>query len=795
MELEAVFRQELEAAGLRPPEIIADGQLHRCPVEGKAGAKDGAYTFYPDNPPAGWFMNWRTGAEGTWTAGNGHKLSEAQRQAWEASRQRREEQQRAAWTEAANGAQAALAKAQPCTGHAYLKAKGVKPCSALKMDQAGRLLVPVLGVDGKAQSLQSITPSGDKLFHAGGRMAGGYFAIKGGAGPLVVCEGLATGLSLHEATGQTVLVAFNAGNLEAVARMAREKYPERAIILAGDDDRATPGNPGATKARTAALAVGGKLALPVFQGDRTGLTDFNDLHQAEGLEAVKRQVGEAVKPEPPESAPAQADLPDPVPFNAHQPAPLPVEALPTWAAGFIAHAAEHHQVAPDMVLANVLGVVATACARKLRVEVRPGYQEPVNLYLLCPALPGERKSATQALAVGPLLDWEREKAQAMAGEIREAASRRKSEEAVINGLRSKLGKAKAEDRPALMQEVTSLELTLTEVPRAPRLLADDLTPEAAAALMSEQCERLGIISAEGGLFDTLAGRYSSGVPNLDLFLKAHSGDSVRVDRRHAPPVLMQSPALTLCLSTQPEVMTGLADKPGFRGRGLLARFAFVLPASRMGHRKVSPPPVPGYVLAGYRRAIVSLLDLDWAVDEQGEPAAHVLKLSVEARRDWEDFSAAIERTLKEGGELEATRDWGGKLPGLAARLAGLVHAMEHLEAAPGEAISRPTMEKALKLAGAWVGHALAAFGMMGADPDLEAAKHALNWIRREHVERLTVRDCHRALRSRYPRAAQVQAALAVLEERAFIFPQEAAKPGPGRPASPSYTTNPKALEG
>lgn len=792
MEVEAAFRQAIEAAGLCPGEIIPDGKLHRCPVEGKPGAKDGAYRLYPDDPPAGWFMNWRTGQEGTWTSGNGHKLSEAERQEREASRQRREEQQRAAWAEAARVAQKELAQAKPCEAHPYLERKGVKPCPGLKVDQAGRLLVPVLGPDGKAQSLQSIAPGGDKLFHAGGRMAGGYFAVKGDAGPLVVCEGLATGLSLHEATGHTVLVAFNAGNLEAVARMARGKYPERAIIIAGDDDHATPGNPGHAKARAAALAVGGKLALPAFAQSGTG-TDFNDLHQAEGLEAVARQVGEAFGPEPQESAPGETEPPDPVPFNSHQPAPLPVDVLPAWAAGFITHAAEHHQVAPDMVLANVLGAVATACARKLRVEVRPGYREPVNLYLLCPALPGERKSATQALAVGPLLDWEREQAQAMAGEIREAASRRKSEEAVINWLRSKLGKASPEDRPGLMQEIASLELALTEVPRAPRLLADDLTPEAAAAIMAEQGERLGIISAEGGLFDTLAGRYSSGVPNLDLFLKAHSGDPVRVDRRHAPPVVMQSPALTLCLSPQPEVMAGLADKPGFRGRGLIARFAFVLPASRMGHRQVSPPPVPGHVLEGYRRAIISLLDLSWAVDEQGEPAAHVLKLSLEARRDWEDFSAAIESALKEGGELEAMRDWGGKLPGLAARLAGLIHAMEHLEAAPGRPVSQPTMERALNLAGALVGHALAAFQQMGADPDLEAAKHALAWIRREHVERFTARDCHRGLRGRYPRAAQVQAALAVLEERAFIFPQEAAKPGPGRPTSPGYTTNPKAL--
>ncbi len=94
-----------------------------------------------------------------------------------------------------------------------------------------------------------------------------------------------------------MVVAFTAGNLKAVARMVRERYPEREIILAGDDDHATPGNPGASKARAAAMAVEGKLALPVFAQPGDG-TDFNDLHQADGLEAVRRQVEEAQEPKP-----------------------------------------------------------------------------------------------------------------------------------------------------------------------------------------------------------------------------------------------------------------------------------------------------------------------------------------------------------------------------------------------------------------------------------------------------------------------------------------------------------------
>lgn len=198
--------------------------------------------------------------------------------------------------EASYKARKILAEAQDCTSHAYLTRKGVKPCHGLKVAQDGRLVVPVLGADGKAQSLQLIDAKGGKRFLTGGRVAGGYFAIKGENGPLFLAEGLATGLTVTEATGATVLCAFNAGNLAAVARMAREKYPARELVVAADNDRKTEGNPGLTKGREAARAVGGKLAAPAFP-EGAGGSDWNDLAAVAGLDELRRQLAEAQEPE------------------------------------------------------------------------------------------------------------------------------------------------------------------------------------------------------------------------------------------------------------------------------------------------------------------------------------------------------------------------------------------------------------------------------------------------------------------------------------------------------------------
>jgi putative DNA primase/helicase len=302
------FRRVLSEAGLAPGEVIADGTLHRCPTTDKPTARDGWYVLHPDPPESGAFGNWRTGVSDTWTATEERTLTPQEREHLrlrvEADRKARQKAEQERHAEAAAKARSILAEAPDCQAHEYLTRKKVAPCVGLKLARDGRLVVPVLGGDGKAQSVQFIDQGGGKRFLTGGKVAGGFFAIKGKSGPLFLVEGLATGLTVAEATGRTVLCAFNAGNLLAVARMARKKYPERPIIVAADNDTGTDGNPGLTAGTAAALDVGGKLALPVFPEGAAG-TDFNDLAAVAGVEEVRRQLAEAREPEPTkEEAPA-----------------------------------------------------------------------------------------------------------------------------------------------------------------------------------------------------------------------------------------------------------------------------------------------------------------------------------------------------------------------------------------------------------------------------------------------------------------------------------------------------------
>jgi putative DNA primase/helicase len=168
----------------------------------------------------------------------------------------------------------------------YLVRKGVKAYGLRKLSD-GRLVVPLRDAAGEVGNLQFIAPDGSKRFLKWGRKAGMFYLFGEDASRpvIVVAEGVATAASVHEATGLPVAVAFDAGNLLKVARVLAGLYPAARLLIAGDDDTKTPGNPGRTKATAAARAVNGAAVFPSDLPD--GGTDFNDLHQSRGLDAVR----------------------------------------------------------------------------------------------------------------------------------------------------------------------------------------------------------------------------------------------------------------------------------------------------------------------------------------------------------------------------------------------------------------------------------------------------------------------------------------------------------------------------
>lgn len=264
---------------------IPDGQIQRFHIPGdKAGSRNGWYVLHLGGIASGSFATWKTCEVHRWSSREPADWREAEqlRQRIEEARRWREAEQRRRWTEAEDWAIRWWQAARPADArHPYLLAKGVQ---AHGLRQRGdELLVPLVHA-GRVVNLQRIALDGSKRFLFGGRVTGCYSPIGRieVGGLLYVCEGWATGATLHEHTGAAVACAMNAGNLLAVGAHLRRTYPDCSLIFAGDDDRQTAaegkGNPGRIAANAAAAAVGGEVVFPAWPaGAPPTLSDFNDL--------------------------------------------------------------------------------------------------------------------------------------------------------------------------------------------------------------------------------------------------------------------------------------------------------------------------------------------------------------------------------------------------------------------------------------------------------------------------------------------------------------------------------------
>lgn len=285
--------------GIECKEVIADGKLYPTSVTGKPATNtSGRLKRFSDNS-GGIVWNWATGEKLVfWHDNTPSKLT---------AKEKEQRMMRAAEVEKQLDADRAKCRAEskrdwdrvtpPPLDHPYSRAKGVKHYGIRWQESGNKLIVPVIDMAGTLHGLQYIGPEGEKRFKINTAKSGHFHQIPGKS-RIVICEGYATGASIHEATSAHVLVAFDAGNLLPVSKASREKWPELPIIIAADNDQFTEGNPGLTKATAAAQQIKAALAVPTFSDTTTKPTDFNDLHKLEGLEKVRQIIEAASSPAP-----------------------------------------------------------------------------------------------------------------------------------------------------------------------------------------------------------------------------------------------------------------------------------------------------------------------------------------------------------------------------------------------------------------------------------------------------------------------------------------------------------------
>lgn len=414
---------------------IADGKLHRAAsLTTKKRNLNVWYVFHADEPASGAFGDYAMGVNETWTAKRPSAMTDEERaalkQRMEDTQRQRAEHQAKVNAEAATAATAiwkASVKASP--DHPYLAGKGLPVFAGLrqlatdvaykvdgeaKKARAGSLVVPLMRADGTLASVQLVGADGKKLFLKGTAKAGNYTSV-GKATPehFIIAEGYATAARCHMATGLCGIVAFDSGNLLPVAKAIRKKYPEAKLTIASDNDRftkkpnGTPYNPGTEAAFAAAKAVGADLAVPAFFADDLKSSDFDDMGQSEGLEAVAQALAAAVPPD-------QADL-KPVRVRGGDEEPPPYDAEPEGP-----HGHDNDQHAPEAGGAvetvmdkenkggdrtHPLEVFGAPHFRCLGVDGVSFFYQPSNVSQVI-ALNAASHSAFNMMRLAPLSFWE-----------------------------------------------------------------------------------------------------------------------------------------------------------------------------------------------------------------------------------------------------------------------------------------------------------------------------------------------------------------------------------------------------
>ena len=554
------------------------------------------------------------------------------------------------------------------------------------------------------------------------------------------------------------------------------------VIIVGDDDQPGHRHVLDVERHLKPVAKSVKVVLPV-----AGAKDVAEhLGRGLGLDDLRPFVADTRPPtrdwEPPTPL-GVVDLGAGPVFPAHR--------LPSWLGDYVVEVARSLQTPVDLPALLVLSVLAAAAGGRASVEVTPGWVEPLNLYTAVAMPPGARKTPVFQRVTRPLEDAEREAVAKAKPEIDDARLQHNIAKAAADKAENDAARASDSSREEAVNYAKAMRAlaTAAEVPVLPRLMADDATPEALASLLAAQGGRLAMFSDEGEVFNMMAGRYSTG-NNLSVYLKAHVGSPLRVDRKGREAEFVQRPALTLGLTIQPGIMTRIAGIEGARARGLLGRFLWSIPPSNIGQRLTRPGPVDPAIEHTYVTRVRLLVN---SLEPWRYPDTAVIVATREADDALARFEAGIEKRMGHNGDLAHIADWAAKLGGHVARIAALLHLADDPVGGCQSALQVRHMDDAVHIGHWLIGHALVAFEAMAYDPVMDDAFVIARWMVGREV--ITRRDVQQSHARRFPKAADITPALEVLVDHGYLKIEPVrSRVGVGRPGTTRYRVNPLTPE-
>jgi len=767
------FQADMVNRGLILPATIPTGDIFRCRIEGKKTgyAGWGILHLNPDGTAGGSIGIWGGDKQNVFYRNDGDRigyndLTQEARAAFQKqideARARLKTEIVAKQKKAASTARRICEKSRLADpGHLYLKNKGIK---AHGIRQAGTvLIIPMHSTDGLV-SLQRIFSDGGKRYHPGGQVKGCFYLIGDPAKSetIFICEGFATGATIRQATGQAVFIAFTSNNLDAVTGIAKRRHPEKRIVIASDNDIETAkkrpdlGNPG-RKAAEAAAAVH-SVEMSICPTD----SDFNDLHQAQGLDAVREALKKTRKFTV-EPLPLERDI--------EKPEPYPLAALGD-TLSMAAKALFENVQAPDGICAHAVLGFATHAVQGHAIVVVDGRAYPLNNNFLSIASRSARKSEVDRQAGMVHSEIQKklleEYAQFRAAYEDNKEVYKKARDAVMNDKKTTL----TEKNDALSE----LRRTMPKPPYVPLMVFSDPTVQGIHKMFEAGTPSKYLCADEGGQISgghsmraeektytaTIYSKYWDGAP----IPRVRGGDGVSV---------LYGVRLSMHLMMQDKVAAAFFNDDVMRDQGLISRFLITYPLSLTGTRRYIETNVseaPGMWAFYERIREILSAPLPLRIDEESGEALNELEprtiyLDEDAKRLWIEAYGDIEAASGKGRPFESIEGFAGKSANHMIRLAGVMAMFDDIDR---KTIPKQYMENAIALIEYYLNERMRVSGMAAPNLEIENAKTLLSWIQERGLQVVTLPDVYQFGPNRFRHKSQAEAVARTLENHRWLIP-------------------------
>lgn len=488
-----------------------------------------------------------------------------------------------------------------------------------------------------------------------------------------------------------------------------------------------------------------------------------------------------------QAEPADNPWPAPIPlYTIHNTPEFPLHTLPPWAVNHIRQTADNIQTPDDLPATLLLGALATLRLNKTWVNYpRQNWRQPCNLYTAVALPPSAGKSPVKQAIFKPIEDLEKQQLLDNRSARLEAESKRNILDKRRKNLEEEIAKPRTKDphtRDSIEQELkdTISDLAETEMPPTGMIFVDDTTTEALGEALRETGGAIAIISAEGGIFDRIAGLYSDGKSNMDLYLEGWNGGTYKVNRIRREPIHIPSANITIACTVQPTTLDQIGANSEMQGRGLIARFLLCEPNNNVGTRnRTAQHTIDATITNKYNNEMQHIYyHSHTELTLEGPPS--------DIYADWDQ---QLENQLKPGQPLEHLAEWVGKLRASVIRIAALLH---HAWGQEDTTISTQTLQDAIDIGNYYLAHAQRIADRWGSNPTIHAARAIQEWATRNQLDEFSIRDLYSANRRRFPSVEDTREPLVLLVERGWLRPLFDGPIQVGRRGqeSPKFATHP-----